>query len=170
MLRLLAVLPVRSSELAAMQWSQIDWESAQWKYTVGKTQRAFVMPLPHQAVKLLEGLKAQANGSEWVFPSGLKRGGHVHPNFVRLTLVEKLGYEVGKVTCHGFRSTHRTLGQEALDIDPVILELNLGHLMPGVMGETYARAKMLPQRTEAMQKWADYLDELRMKATAQGGE
>lgn len=166
-LRLLVVLPVRVSELAEMKWSQIDWQASQWKYTVGKTQRAFVMPLPRQALKMLEGLKAQANGSELVFPSGLKRGGHINPSFVRLTLVEKLGYGVGEVTCHGFRTTHRTLCQEQLDIDPVILELNLGHLMPGPMGERYARATMLPQRAGAMQSWADYLDQLREKAKSQ---
>jgi hypothetical protein len=33
--------------------------------------------------------------------------------------------------------------------------------VPGVLGDTYNRARYLEQRVEMMQRWADYLDELR---------
>jgi len=48
-----------------------------------------------------------------------------------------------------------------LGIDPIVLELSLSHRMPGALGAVYARAQLLPQRREAAQHWADYLDRLR---------
>jgi len=70
----------------------------------------------------------------------------------------------GKISAHGFRSTQRTLAHEKLGIDPIVLELMLSHRMPGTHGATYARAQLLDQRREAAQRWADYLDGLRVRA------
>ncbi|MNR26415.1 putative prophage CPS-53 integrase [compost metagenome] len=71
-----------------------------------------------------------------------------------------LGYERDAITSHGFRSTFRSLGEEELHLDRIVLELCLGHQMPGALGATYARAQLLDQRREAMQKWADYVEGL----------
>ena len=51
-----------------------------------------------------------------------------------------------------------------LEIDPLLLELQLGHRMPGSLGATYQRLRLLPQRREAMQRWANYIEGLYWKA------
>ncbi|MNP76416.1 putative prophage CPS-53 integrase [compost metagenome] len=69
------------------------------------------------------------------------------------------------MSAHGFRSVFRTLAHEELEIDFVVLELMLSHKMPGPHGATYARAKLLKQRREAAQQWADWLDKLRKESS-----
>jgi hypothetical protein len=46
-----------------------------------------------------------------------------------------------------------------------VIEHQLAHAVPDVLGTAYNRTKYLSQRREMMQAWADYLD--RLKA---GGE
>lgn len=48
---------------------------------------------------------------------------------------------------------------EALNIVPVVVEKCLGHKMPRIMA-TYNQNEMLPQRKEALEKWAQKIEEL----------
>ncbi|MNP63939.1 hypothetical protein D3C76_1593940 [compost metagenome] len=86
-----------------------------------------------------------------------------------LNAIRALGYSEDELTAHGFRSTFRSLGHEALNLDPMALELSLGHRMPGPLGETYARTQLLPQRRVLMQKWTDFVESLCVEATASYG-
>jgi integrase len=188
---LMVLLPVRPAELTTMRWEQVDLDDAfEWRYTVSKTGQAHIVPLPNQAVGLLRGLKEHSlwlarkgtgvpspfgktgNGDAtpatgWVFPSSGKFGRPIAADTLLVRIRTGLGYERGVVTSHGFRSTFRTLGHEVLKLDPIVLELSLGHRMPGALGATYARAQLLDQRRLAMQKWADYVEELWTSATGQ---
>lgn len=181
---LMVLLPVRPAELTTMRWEQVDLDDAfEWRYTVPKTGQAHIVPLPNQAVGLLRGLKEHSlwltrkgagvpapfgkaiqsdtpTATGWVFPSSGKFGVPISADTLLVRIRKGLGYERGAVTSHGFRSTFRTLGHEVLKLDPIVLELSLGHRMPGALGATYARAQLLDQRREAMQKWADYVEEL----------
>ncbi|MNP39096.1 putative prophage CPS-53 integrase [compost metagenome] len=89
---------------------------------------------------------------------------HIARDSLLQGLIYSLGCQRGSISAHGFRATYRTLGEEELGIDPIVLELALGHKMPGVLGDTYARAQLLKQRREAAQQWADYLDRLHKNA------
>lgn len=185
---MLVLLPVRPAELAAMKWEQIDLDKAEWRFVVPKTGQPLIVPLPTQAVGQLRALqehsralnkKAVPNSSPfgitaaseqidpptWVFPSAAKFGVPISADTLLVRIRTGLGYERGTITSHGFRSTFRTLGHEILKIDPIVLELCLGHRMPGALGATYARAQLLDQRREAMQKWADYIEELWAEVT-----
>jgi hypothetical protein len=42
-----------------------------------------------------------------------------------------------------------------------LIEHQLAHAVRDTNGTAYNRTKHLPQRTAMMQRWADYLDELR---------
>ncbi|MOA33453.1 putative prophage CPS-53 integrase [compost metagenome] len=89
---------------------------------------------------------------------------HIARDSLLAGLIHSLGCQRGSISAHGFRATYRTLGEEELDIDPIVLELALGHKMPGVLGDTYARAQLLDKRRAAAQQWADYLDQLKAEA------
>lgn len=162
-LRLLTLLPVRPIELVCMRWQDVNFEEAKWVYKVSKTDRFLQVPLQTQAVEILRTLKAESL-TDWVFPSPMHAARHIARDSLLAGLIHSLGCQRGSISAHGFRATYRTLGEEELGIDPIVLELALGHKMPGVLGDTYARAQLLKQRREAAQQWADYLDRLRVSA------
>ncbi|MDZ4152070.1 MAG: integrase, partial [Methylicorpusculum sp.] len=55
----------------------------------------------------------------------------------------------------------RTLLHERLGVDPYIIEHQLAHKVPDVLGAAYNRTRFIQQRKEMMQLWADYLDQLK---------
>jgi hypothetical protein len=62
------------------------------------------------------------------------------------------------VVGHGFRATARTLLHEVLHFDPYVIEAQLAHRVPDILGAAYNRAVHLPERRKMMQAWADYLE------------
>jgi len=170
-LRLLVLIPARPSEVTNMLWENVDLDSGTWMYTVPKTGKEHIALLPRQAVDLLrsiQGLRVPQQSvsgpTGWVFPSTGRAGRPIASDTVLIRLRRALGYELGSISLHGFRSSFRTIGHEVLGIDPIVLELMLGHRMPGALGETYARVQLMEQRRDAAQRYADYQDELRSGA------
>lgn len=170
-LELLVLLPVRPVELVSMRWADLDLDAGLWCYVVSKTKRRnpdltpHTVALPEQAVAILREMKLDQKSTEWVFPSPrLESTTHRGRDSLLGAMVENLGYKRGEISAHGFRSTFRTLAEEHLDGDPIVMELMLSHVMPGAMGATYARASLIPKRKVLAQKWADYVDGLRVKA------
>jgi integrase len=78
-------------------------------------------------------------------------------------LVALRAMEIGKdeMTGHGFRAVARTILDEVLGFRPDIIEHQLAHAVKDPNGRAYNRTSFLPERREMMQKWADYLDELK---------
>ena len=70
------------------------------------------------------------------------------------------------MTAHGFRAMARTLLDEVLNYRVEWIEQQLAHSVKDANGRAYNRTKQLPQRFEMMQRWADYLDELKAAALA----
>ena len=50
---------------------------------------------------------------------------------------------------------------ERLGYDELITELQLGHRMVNSYGRAYSRMDMISQRTQMMNDWANYLDQLK---------
>lgn len=76
------------------------------------------------------------------------------------TAMEKLGYSSDVATVHGFRATARTLLAERLCIDRDVIELQLAHEVRDQNGRAYNRTEFRRERTQMMQVWADYLEDL----------
>lgn len=177
-LRLLTLIPARAVEVSTMRWSDVDLEAALWSYMVSKRkrlnkiQKPHVVPLSRQALVLLRTLKQEsAPGAVYVFPSNRNAKGHLIADNIQYAVANVLEYgrrdpdtRVGTVTVHGLRSSFRTLADEELGMDPVVLEIALSHAMPGVLADTYMRGTLLKRRAIVMQEWADYLDTLRIAA------
>ena len=68
------------------------------------------------------------------------------------------------MTGHGFRATARTILDEVLQIRPDFIEHQLAHAVRDPNGRAYNRTAHLAERRKMMQKWADYLDELKAGA------
>ena len=56
------------------------------------------------------------------------------------------------------------MASEQLGVDPRIIEHQLAHAVPDVLGQVYNRTKYIEQRKVMMTRWADYLDQIKMGA------
>lgn len=151
----------RPGEIRAMEWSEIDLKAKRWEIPAEKMKMRLphIVPLPEQAVKLLEELKPYTERSQYVFPSVRGATRCLSENGVRMALRD-LGYGNETVTPHGFRATARTLLDEVLRYRVDIIEHQLAHAVKDATGRAYNRTSFLEDRTEMMQAWADYLDGL----------
>lgn len=74
-----------------------------------------------------------------------------------------LGYTNEQMTPHGFRAMARTILDEVLHVRIDWVEHQLAHTVKDTNGRAYNRTSHLDSRREMMQKWADYLDQLRVE-------
>ena len=171
-LQLAPLLYQRPGNLAAMEWAELDLDTALWTIPSMKMKRtklekeqgeAHTVPLPTQAVALLRSLHPLTGHGRYVFPGERNHDRPISDNSVRSGLYA-LGF--GKEqTWHGFRASARTMLVDQLNLDPLAIEANLAHAVKDANGRSYNRTQYLNQRFEQIQQWADYLDKL-----ATGGE
>lgn len=77
--------------------------------------------------------------------------------------LRRLGYG-GVMTAHGFRSTASSLLNESERWHPDVIEHALAHQDKNSIRRIYNRSSYWTARSEMMQWWSDYLDELRTSA------
>ena len=161
-LRLSPLLFVRPGELRTMQWDEIDWQKSRWEIPASKMKmrEPHVVPLANQSAEILKALRPLTGRGMFVFPSARKGGRPLSDNGVR-TALRSLGYNNEQITPHGFRAMARTLLDEELGFRIDYIEHQLAHAVKDPLGRAYNRTKHLSERIEMMQRWADYLDQLR---------
>ena len=166
-LALQVLLFVRPGELRQAEWSEIDFERSEWRIPGEKMKmrEPHIVPLPHQALALLDELRPFTRSSRFVFPSPRTRERCMSENAVTAAL-RALGFPGDVVTGHGFRATARTLLDEKLRHRVEVIEMQLAHAVRDPLGRAYNRTKYLEERAEMMQAWADYLDKLKAGAGA----
>ena len=71
-----------------------------------------------------------------------------------------MGYGKETMTLHGFRAMASTRLNE-LGFRADVIEAQLAHKEPDTVRLAYNRAEYMEERRQLMQKWANYLDELR---------
>ncbi|HBK81889.1 MAG TPA: integrase, partial [Nitrospinae bacterium] len=59
---------VRPSELRNAEWVDIDLDSAEWRYTVTKTNAPHIVPLSRQSMEILRELHPLTGRGRFVFP------------------------------------------------------------------------------------------------------
>jgi integrase len=165
-LYLAPMLFVRPGELRKAEWSQFDLDKAEWCYVASKTNTPHIVPLARQAVAILRELQLLTGNGRYVFPGARDRKRAMSENTINAAL-KRLGFDTqNEITGHGFRAMARTIlsEDEALLFDPEYIERQLAHKTKTANGEAYDRAKYLKQRRAMMQRWADYLDQLKAGA------
>jgi integrase len=172
-LLLSALLFQRPGNMRAMEWAEIDAEGALWTIPAAKMKRELkdklngrphLVPLPPQALALLEELRPLTGHSRYVFPSLLTAERCMSDGTVN-TALRRLGYSNTEATAHGFRAMARTLLVEQMSgVSADVIEAQLAHGKSGPLGAAYDRAEFLAQRRELMARWADYLDSLKAGA------
>jgi len=163
-LKLAPMLFTRPGELRKAEWSQIDLDKGEWRYLVTKTNTEHLVPLSAQAVQILRQLHALTGHWRYVFPGARSAQRPMSDAAINAAL-RRLGYDTRtEITGHGFRAMARTILHEELEQKPEVIEHQLAHAVPDTLGKAYNRTKFIKERRAMMQKWADYLDQLKAGA------
>ena len=132
-LQLAPILFQRPGELRGARWAEIDLEAGLWTIPAARMKRSkaekengqpHLVPLPEQAVRILEILKPYTESTGLVFPGERQRDKPISENSVRTALIA-MGYTADIQTWHGFRATARTMLAERLEFDPLLIEAQL---------------------------------------------
>lgn len=161
-LKLAPLVFVRPGELRQAEWNEIDLSRAQWTIPAHKIKqrRDLIVPLSRQSLEILNEANRLTGDGQYVFPSTRSTARPMSDNTI-LSALRNLGYTNDQMTGHGFRALARTLLAEECGFPSEYIEHQLSHAVPDANGRAYNRTQFLSQRTEMMQSWADYIDELR---------
>lgn len=157
-LLLSAYLFPRNSELRGMRWDEIDWDGCVWEIPAErmKMKREHLVPIPTQAIEVLNGLKAVDVGSPLVFPAPRGPSRMLSDNTFNAAL-RRMGYPKEKHVHHGFRTTASTsLNEMGWNSDWI--ERQLAHVPANKVRSSYNKAEYLDGRVEMMQVFADWLE------------
>ena len=163
-LQLAPLVFVRPGELRKAEWSEFDLDKAEWRIPAHKMKMkaVHIVPLSIQALAILTELHALTGSGRYVFPGARTDARHMSENTVNAGL-RRLGYAVGDMTAHGFRSMASTLlNEQGWNRDAIVRQL--AHAERDDIRAAYNYAEHLPERRKMMQAWADYLDKLKTGA------
>lgn len=161
-LELAPLVFVRPVELRTALWTHIDLDKAEWSLPgeIMKMEEPHLVPLPRQAVVILREIHQITGKLQYVFPSSRSSQRPMSENTVTAAL-RRMGFTTDEMTGHGFRAMARTVLEEVLGFRIEIIEFQLSHSVIDANGRAYNRTTHLKYRQKMMQRWADYLDELR---------
>jgi integrase len=155
-LQLLLLTFVRTTELRAAKWSEIDWDKAEWRIPPErmKMPEQHIVPLSKQAIAALRELQNHSGNRPFLFPNQHNPATFMSENTMLYALY-RMGYH-SRATGHGFRSTASTiLNEHGFHAD--VIERQLAHTERNSVRAAYNHAQYLPERRKMMQWWADYL-------------
>jgi integrase len=111
-LKLTMLTGLRPGVVAAVPWVEIDLKAAEWHVAANrmKMRHDHIVPLPKQAIEVLEALQSITGTGHYVFPSPARQTTpHLHRDALSKVLGE-MGFQ-GKHATHGFRGMLRTAGR-----------------------------------------------------------
>jgi integrase len=154
---------VRPGELRHAEWSEIDFDKAEWRIPAEKMKmkQIHIVPLANQVLGILCDLKPHTGFGRFLFPS-LRTDTRPISDVTLLAALRRLGFSKEEMTVHGFRSIASTMLNE-LGFNRDWIERQLAHGERNSVRAAYNYAEYLSERRKMMQSWADYLDTLRQK-------
>jgi integrase len=161
-LRLMLLTFVRTVELRGAQWSEFDFDRAEWRIPAErmKMREQHIVPLSRQAVELLRELHTYTGGRGMLFPNYRNPKTCMTATTLNRAL-ERMGFN-GKdsigFSAHGFRATASTILNE-IGFRPDVIERQLAHAERNKVRASYNQAEYLEERRAMMQQWADMIDE-----------
>jgi len=160
-LKLAPILFVRPGELRHAEWSEMDLDAAEWRIPASKMKmrNEHIVPLPPQAIEILQELHPLTGRGRYVFPGVRSVARPMSENTI-LAALRNLGYDRNTMTGHGFRALASTRLNE-MGWAPDVIERQLAHVDRNKVRAAYNRAMYLQERRNMMAAWANYLDGLR---------
>ena len=164
-LKLSPMVFVRPGELRTAEWVELDLDAAEWRIPGSKMKMKVdhLVPLSRQAVELLRAVHPLTGHGKYVFPS-LRTGVRPMSENTINSALRGMGIAENVHSAHGFRAMARTIMDEVLNERVDLIEHQLAHAVKDANGRAYNRTSHLSARVAMMQRWADYLEKLRMGA------
>jgi integrase len=169
-LRFMLLTGCRPGEATGLRWEEIDFNRAEWSKPDAdpgraKSGRADVLPLVPELIEML--VARRGNNSPFVWPSGRSKRnangggpGSLTPNKlaqelrVAMPVVRRLRIETFRP--HDLRTTVATwLGM--LQVRSHVIERVLNHARRGVTDTHYNMHEYVPEKREALERWATNL-------------
>jgi integrase len=159
--RLLALTFVRPGVLCGAPWHEFDaldtalpplWRIPAERMKMGEPH---LVPLPHEAVAVVDALRPLTGRSRFLLPSTRRADKPMSENAIGYFL-SRCGGAYGRHTPHGFRSSFASIMTELYPQDHETIEVALAHAIPGVRG-VYMRAAFNQRRRELHAEWARLL-------------
>lgn len=147
-LRLILLTFVRTVELRAAEWPEIDFDRAEWWIPASrmKMRETHTVPLSRQALRLLRELYTLTGGQRWLFPNYRQPTTCMTATTLNRAL-ERMGL-AGKdgigFAAHGFRATAPTLLNES-GYRPDVIERQLAHRERNKVRASYNQAEYLEE-------------------------
>lgn len=154
--RLLMLTGLRTIELRASEWADIDFDKGVWNIPAErmKMRRPHLVPLSSQVRELLEEIHQLTGRGKYVFPGRNDAGKPMSEASIN-QVIKRIGYD-GKATGHGFRHTMSTILHEQ-GYNTAWIETQLAHVDKNSIRGTYNHAQYLDGRREMLQWYADYM-------------
>ncbi|HBX9138721.1 tyrosine-type recombinase/integrase [Klebsiella quasipneumoniae] len=157
--RLLMLTGLRTIELRASEWVDIDFDKGVWNIPAErmKMRRPHLVPLSSQVRELLKEIHQLTGRGKYVFPGRNDAGKSMSEASIN-QVIKRIGYD-GKATGHGFRHTMSTILHEQ-GFNTAWIETQLAHVDKNSIRGTYNHAQYLDGRREMLQWYADYMQAL----------
>ncbi len=145
---------VRTQEIRFAKWD--EFKGNMWRIPAErmKMRKEHLVPLTDHVLGILEGLRIESNGSEWVLPNYEDRK-PISENTM-LFAMYRMGYH-SRATIHGFRSTASTILNESGLWRPDAVERQLAHVPQNEVRAAYNAALYIDERTRMMDWYTDFL-------------
>ena len=161
---------LRSGELRLAEWTEIDFEKAEWRIPISRMKGKkrdkeanpsayHLVPIAKQILTIFGEIHALTGNGKFLFP-GLRSASRPMSDATLTNALRRMGYSQEELHVHGFRAMARTLIRQELGFDEEPIERQLGHAVKGPLGAAYNRANFVAERKRMMQAWADYLENL----------
>lgn len=160
------------SELREARWEEFDLDEGTWHVPAHRMKRQrdgkedgpdHLVPLSRQAVAILRDLHSLTGSGPVVFRGEKGADRPISENTLNAAL-DTMGFNRDQHRAHGFRASARTMLEERLGWDSVVVDAQLAHSVKDALGRAYNRTTFTEQRREMLQAWADYCDQLRVGA------
>jgi len=164
-LQLLAMLAQRPGEIRNAKWAEFDFANKIWAIPAEKMKmrRDHLVPLPNQAIVLLDELRRMNGNGEYLFPSLRTWKRPMSENTLNAAL-RRMGYSGDEMTAHGFRASFSTLANESGLWHADAIERALAHVEKNEVRRAYARGEHWEERVRLADWWAGYIEEIRNPA------
>lgn len=148
--RLLMLTGLRTIELRASEWVDIDFDKGVWNVPAErmKMRRPHLVPISTQVRELLEEIHQLTGRGKYVFPGRNDAGKPMSEASIN-QVIKRIGYD-GKATGHGFRHTMSTILHEQ-GYNTAWIETQLAHVDKNSIRGTYNHAQYLDGRREMLQ-------------------
>lgn len=166
-IKLLLATGQRVEEIFGAPWEEFDIEQKLWVIAAERRKNCWknqsakphIVPLTDFHVSLLETLRPFSEGSRYLFP---KKSGDNPRDYRSLSqassrLCARTGIE--KFSPRDLRRTWKTLAG-SIGIDLEIRNRVQGHAFDDISSQAYDRFDYVPQKREAMENWANWLEKL----------